>query len=198
MQSKLLFTAFPIVMLLTLAGTGKAQRIQEDMERHVAELVGAGEVRFTTDQARGRGPCPSGYGCGHEREGFFSVTNLALGAFQFGGAAFDTKTTMDVFSLEGTYRIIEDGRPVILTVAAFEVSGPEEPFIRKGTWALGGYKAAINVPIWVGSHYLRRSGNKLWVRIVGWTLPIAMGFVQWKAGLDNRGVYHDARAVIGY
>ncbi|HXV26503.1 MAG TPA: hypothetical protein VD862_00525 [Candidatus Paceibacterota bacterium] len=129
--------------------------------------------------------CPAGFVRCVERESFWSPTNLLLTSFQWGGAFYDSKTTMNADALNGSYEVTRDGRPVRLVVTVREEAGPEQWFIDRGPVALGGYKALYNVPFAVASHKLRQS-NSSFGRVVGYAVPIVLGALQWKAGLDNK------------
>jgi hypothetical protein len=139
--------------------------------------------------------CPAGFECSEiekPKNPFFGRSDALIWGFQFSGMFVDMKTSMDGVALEGEYPGFMNGRPGTLTITWHEVSGPEEKYIRNGWGSFTLYKLRVNAPLAVASHFLRKS-DKLFLKILGWALPVGMGFLQWDAGIDNWQLNRDMR-----
>lgn len=101
-----------------------------------------------------------------ERETFWSSTNVLMGIGLYGTAVAD---------LETTYRLI--AHPPV-TSGDIEYSGAEgnplmAPFVHHGRPVGYAIKMGINTGIWVATHKMRRSDNKV-NRVFGWVMPIVI------------------------
>lgn len=139
--------------------------------------------------------CPPGFDCTstkpqpkRKKEKFFSATNILMGVGLFGSAAADLETTFTCLGTTGrTETPLPDGSTYVETRWCYESNSRFRPFIEAGRGGAYGGKALMNVPFWVGSHFMRRSNNKT-VRVIGWVVPIVAIGVQSKLAIDNKRV----------
>ncbi len=131
------------------------------------------------------------------REKFFGPVNLLTGLALAGAAIYDVKTTVDAYNLQGNYEIHRpDGSVSFVTVVVYEKSAFYRAAVNSNdVGSLWRRKAYVNAPIWVGSHFLRRSRH-LPLKVVGWAAPVVLGGLQLKAGLDNRKEYNRINALL--
>jgi hypothetical protein len=144
------------------------------------------------------------------QESFFGPVNLLTGASLGLGAWYDVKTTMDGRALLGANprpvppgTIMQDGTPAPPGsfrgdrmfigsdgVARYVVLHEKSEFYRASVIdnnrrAMWRQKTFVNAPVWVGSHFLRRSRH-VPLKVVGWALPVVWTGLQVKAGIDNQ------------
>jgi hypothetical protein len=120
-----------------------------------------------------------------KKEKFFSATNMLMGAGLFGSAVADLETTFTCLGTTGETRTpLPGGSTYVETRWCYEGNSFFRPLINSGRASSYGGKALFNVPVWVGSHYLRRSSHRT-VRVIGWVVPVVAIGVQTKLAIDN-------------
>ena len=110
-----------------------------------------------------------GFSVSPKREGFFSAPNLLVGVLLFGSAIADAESTFAC--LDASPRCVE-GNP------------HRANDIARGRSATYATEAAVAVPTWVISHYLRRSDHRS-IRILGWAFPLTLSGVRIQAAINN-------------